>query len=332
MTISRRRALRFMLGTAAAPLVTACGEGSQEQASVTLMLDWVPNTNHTGFYVARDFGFYKDENLDVSIVEPGTTGTVAAVAGRAAEFGVSFQEEVTLARVQNIPLVSIAAIIQHNTSGFASPVNRKIRTPRDFAGKRYGAFGYGFEKQVLSALMQCDGGDAQAVEQVEFVDIGSTDMFVAWERGDVDFAWIFEAWDGVRAQQLGVDLNYARLTDLDCIPDYYTPVLVTSEALIADNPNVVQRFVRATARGYRKAINEPEGAATALIRAVDIDPDLVRASQRWLSPKYAEGTNRWGDQKRSTWSAYADWLVSHGLLERTINPNKAFDNSFIENA
>ena len=333
MNISRRRALGLIAASATVPLAASCGETPKERVPVTLMLDWVPNTNHTGIYVARDFGFYTDNGLDVTIVEPGTAGAAAAVASGAAHFGVSYQEEVTLARVQDVPLVSVAAIIQHNTSGFASPVDRKIRTPRDFAGKKYGAFGYGFERPVLSALMQCDGGDAHAVEQIEFVDIGTTDMFVAWERGDVDFTWIFEAWDGIRAQQAGVELNYARLTDLDCIPDYYTPVLVTSEAMIATHPDIVQRFVRATALGYQLAINEPSRAAEALIKAVDgIDADLARESQAWLSPRYAEGAGRWGEQKRETWSAYATWLVDRGLLEHAINPNNAFDNSFIDNA
>ncbi len=319
-----------MVSAAAVPLAAACGETSAEQASVTLMLDWVPNTNHTGFYVARDFGFYADENLDVAIVEPGTAGTAAAVAGGAAEFGISFQEEVTLARVQNVPLVSIAAIIQHNTSGFASPADRNIRRPRDFEGKTYGAFGLEVEQQVLSALMECDGGD---FSKIEFVDIGATDFFVAWERGDVDFVWIFEAWDGVRGELQGVALDFIRLTDTDCIPDYYTPVLATGEAMIANNPDIVQRFVRATARGYELAIREPSRAADALINAVDgIDAELVSASQQWLSPKYAEDASRWGEQKRETWAGYANWLVGHGLLEHAINPNNAFDNSFIENA
>ena len=184
MMISRRRTLAFLAGSAALPLVAACGESAAESAKITIMLDWVPNTNHTGLYVALDQGYYANENL-----EPGTSGVEAAVASGAADFGVSFQEQVTLARVQDVPIVSVAAVIQHNTSGFAAPTDRKIRRPRDFAGKTYGGFGFEIETQVLRALMECDGGD---FDQIEFVDIGASDPFVAWERGDMDFQWIFE--------------------------------------------------------------------------------------------------------------------------------------------
>lgn len=88
------------------------------------MLDWTPNTNHTGLYVAKEKGYFKQEGLDVNIVKPGETGADQLVASGKAEFGVGYQEGITQARIQGVPIVSIAAIIQHNTSGFASPVEK----------------------------------------------------------------------------------------------------------------------------------------------------------------------------------------------------------------
>ncbi len=331
MQISRRRSLALIGAAAALPALAACGEPEPTApVAVTVMLDWVPNTNHTGLYVARANGYYADENLTVSIVEPGASSAEASVASGAADFGVSFQENVTLARIENVPIVSIAAVIQHNTSGFASPVDRAIRRPRDFAGKKYGSFGLEIERQILSSLMECDGGDFSAIE---FVDIGASDPFVAWERGDVDFIWIFEGWTHIEAQQRGIDLDFMRLNDLDCIPDYYTPVLITGEQMIAERPDVVQRWVRATARGYQLAIDEPSAAAEILIeQAEGINPELVRASQPWLKEHYAADADRWGEQKRAVWDLYAQWMYDRELLPRAINPSKAFDNSFIRDA
>ncbi len=329
MTITRRRALGVLGFAAATPLLAACGEASSGPARVSIMLDWVPNTNHTGIYAAQAQGYFADEELEVEIVEPGASGVEAAVGSGAASFGVSYQEGVTLARVEGVPVVSIAAVIQHNTSGFASPVDRGIRRPRDFAGKKYGAFGSDVERQVLTSLMDCDGGDVSAIE---FVDIGFSDPFVAWERGDIDFAWIFEGWTGIEAGLRGVDLNIARMLELDCVPDYYTPVLVTGERLIAERRDVVQRWVRAVSRGYGFAIENPAEAADILIASAEgINADLVRASQPWLSARYAQDAERWGDQSQAVWDAYAAWMVERGLQARIINTADAMDNSFIRN-
>ncbi len=87
---------------------------------VSITLDWTPNTNHTGIYVAKELGYFKEQGLEVDILQPGQNITDQIVATGKSEFGVSYQENVIRARSENIPLVSIAAVIQHNTSGFAS--------------------------------------------------------------------------------------------------------------------------------------------------------------------------------------------------------------------
>jgi len=294
---------------------------------VTVMLDWTPNTNHTGLYVALDQGWYKDQGLDVSLVQPAESGVEQVVATGKADFGISFEEQVTNARAQDVPIVSLAAIIQHNTSGFASPKSKNIIRPKDFEGKRYGAFGLPIEKQILEVLMKCDGGD---VNQVKFVDIGTSDIFVAYQR-DVDFAWIFQGWEGIEAELRGVPLNLIALKDwTKCVPDYYTPVLITGEKLIQQNPDLVRQFMAATSQGYRFAIDNPKDAAEILIKyAPEANPELIRKSQAWLSPRYAEGAPRWGEQKLEVWKNYADWLTDRGLLAKRIDPAKAFTNDFL---
>src|SRR3712207_1449442 len=174
--------------TAVSETATAPASGSTNKVRVGL--DWTPNTNHTGMYVARDKGYYRDNNLDVEILQAQEGGTVEQlVAAGRLNFGVSYQEGVTQARLEGLPIVSVAAIIQHNTSGFASRAVANINSPKDFEGKKYGAYGSPVERAVIKGLMDCAGAD---VNKVQFVDIGSTDFFIATERGDVDFAWIFK--------------------------------------------------------------------------------------------------------------------------------------------
>lgn len=293
---------------------------------VRVVLDWSPNTNHTGLYVARDRGLFAEQGLDVEIIQPGDAGADQMVASGDVEFGVSYQEAVTLARTNGVPIVSIAAVIQHNTSGFASPVDKNIKTPRDFEGKRYGGWGSPVEEAVIDSIMQEDGGD---VSKVEFINVGDTDFFTAVKR-DVDFFWIYYGWTGVEAELRGEELNMVYLTDYSEKLDYYTPVLATSEKLIAERPDLVKAFVAGAAAGYQFAIDNPEEAADILIAAEpDLNAELVTASQKWLSPKYQDDASRWGEQKLEVWTNYAEWMADHGVLEGEFDPAAAFTNEFL---
>ncbi|MHB9096133.1 MAG: ABC transporter substrate-binding protein, partial [Eubacteriales bacterium] len=218
-------------------LFVGCGQGKSTKAEggkektpelkkVAVMLDWTPNTNHTGLYVAKDKGFYKEQGLDVEIVQPGP-GTTAdqLVASGKADFGVSYQEGVTLARASGIPLVSIAAVIQHNTSAFASLKEANIRSVKDFEGKRYGGWGSPIEEAVLKAVMAKAGGNYAKTKNIT---LGATDFFKSIGR-DADFEWIFYGWDGIEAKRRGISLNLIMVKELDPALDYYTPVIVTNE-------------------------------------------------------------------------------------------------------
>lgn len=293
---------------------------------VTLMLDWFPNTNHTGFYVAQDQGYYAAEGLDVTIVQPSEGGNPQLVAAGTADFAVSYQEEVTTARSQDIPIVAVAAVIQHNTSGFASPVSKNIKTPKDFEGKTYGGWGAPSEEAVLRVLMAKYGAD---FNKVKMVNIGDADFFASLEKG-IDFSWIYQGWTGIEAQLKGMQLNYISLKDEDKVFDYYTPVIITSESTIAQNPELVKKFMRATAKGYDYAIKNPDQAAAILEKSVpELNKDLVNASQTYLSQQYQADASRWGEMKPDVWKNYADFMFSNKLIDKNIDADKAFTNDFL---
>jgi len=310
-------------------LLLAIGCKSTKEATptkATLSLDWVPNTNHTGFYVALDKGWYAEEGIDLEIQIPSDpAAALKQVAAGNTEFGVSFQEEVTIARANDIPVVSIAAIIQHNTSAFAALESSGITRPKDFEGKKYASYGLPIERPILESLMRCDDAD---VDKVEFVDVGF-DAFPALLGGKVDLAWIFLGWDGVQAQLKGVELSTVPLYG-SCVPDYYTPVIIAGEKTIRERKDLIKRFLKATVRGYEYAIAHPEEAADILLKhSPESDPELVRASQAWLSPRYQDDAPRWGVQSPETWARFAEWLYEQGLLSKKIDPKKAFTNEFL---
>ncbi|KGE73415.1 ABC transporter substrate-binding protein [Spirochaeta lutea] len=302
--------------------------GDQPLEKITLVLDWVPNTNHTGAYVAQAEGFFAQEGLDVEIVQPSEIGADAMVAAGRAEFGFSYQEGVTFARTaQNpVPVVSIAAVIQHNTSGFAGPASRNLEGPADFEGKRYGGWGSAVEEATIHALMEQAGADPSTVE---FLNIGSADFFQSIQR-DIDFAWIFWAWTGIEAQIRGVELDYVDLGKVNPVFDYYTPVIITSESLIEEEPGLISRFLAALTKGYEFAMTQADAAAAILVEAVpEIPLELARESQAFLADQYQAEAPVWGHQRREVWSRYAGWLYGEGFLEQQLDVDQAYTNEFL---
>lgn len=311
----------------AAGCSTEKNDGNTESLEkITFVLDWTPNTNHTGIYVAQEQGYFEEEGLDVEIVLPGEAGADQTIASGQADFGISYQEGITEARVQDIPIVSIAAIIQHNTSGLAAPVEKGIKSPKDFAGKTYGGWGAPVEKAALDALMQQEG---ESIEDVDIVNIGNTDFFTAVER-DVDFAWIYYAWTGIEAELRGEEIDMIYLNEYADELDYYTPVIATNEKMVEKNPETIEKFLRAVTKGYQYTIDNPEDAADILVKNVpDLDAELVKASQEWLSPRYQGDAARWGEQSEAVWRNYADFMYENDLLEEKLEAEKAFTNQFL---
>lgn len=311
--------------------MAGCAEKAPSQDDISMQkvvvsLDWTPNTNHTGLYVAKDKGYYEKVGLEVEIIQPASGTAEQLVAARQADFGISFQENVTFARLENIPIVSIATIIQHNTSGFASLKDKGIKTPKDFEGRKYGGWGTPMEEATIKALMEKYNAD---FEKVEILTTGSTD-FLASSTQDIDFAWIFEGWTGIEAQLKGIELNYIDLGKENMALDYYTPIIITNEKNIQENAEMVKKFIKATSKGYKYAMENPGEAAEILLNnAPELDRQLVIKSQEYLSQKYQAEEPQWGVQKEEVWQRYTDWLYDNGLIDKKIDVTKAYTNDFL---
>lgn len=312
--------------------LSGCSKKEEKSANkgekVTVVLDWTPNTNHTGLYTALENGYYKDQGLDVEIVQPPEGGAASLVASGKADFGISYQEEVTYAKTSDdpLPIKAIAAVIQHNSSGFASPKDKNIKTPKDFEGKIYGGWGSESETAAIKAVMEKTGAD---FDKVTIADIGQDDFFTA-TTNSVDFAWIYEGWDVVQAKLKNFDLNFIPLNQFDKRLDYYTPVIISNETLLNDNPELAKKFMKATTEGYQFAIDNPEEAAKILVKhAPEIDEELAIESQKFLASKYKDDAPRWGEMKDEVWNNYTAFLKEYGLINKDLKPEDAYTNEFL---
>ena len=282
---------------------------------LTLALDWVPNTNHTGIFVAQQKGFYKEVGIDLEVL-PYTDGALpeVLVGEGKADLGISGAEGVATYRAAGQPVVSLAAIIQHNTSGFAYLKDSSIKRPRDLAGKRYAGFGAAYEEPVISAVIKADGGTNTKVQNIT-TNIGGYQAVAAKQA---DFVWIFAGWDGIQAKRDKVDLGLFYLKDSG-IPDYYTPVIISSDNNVKNKVAVLKAFMTATAKGYNYAITNPKEAADALIagnlKGTFTDLDLVYESQTFLSAKYKDDAPKWGVQTLKAWTDYPKFLYDNRVLQ-----------------
>lgn len=329
-TVTRASAL---MALAAASSLTACsGSADSTDAAltpVTVVLDWTPNTNHNGLYLALEAGWYRDAGLDVTVIEPGETSGLQLVATGQADFAYSVAESLLPARVAGVDAVSVAAVIQDNTSSLLSLAQDGITRPRDLEGKRYGSYGSALEIAIIDALVECDGGDPSLVEHSPLV---SDDFRIGLTEDHFDAAWVFDAWDTIRLGEVdGLGVSTLAFRDwTDCIPNWYTPILVTSAGTIAGSPTVVAAFVDTTARGYRAAMNDPQAGADALLAAApELDRELVEVSSAWLARHYAVSPEQWGIQDASTWESFNTWLTEGGLLVGDTDLDHAWTNRFL---
>lgn len=323
-----------ILAAAVAAGLSGCADTASEKAAegespenVTVILDYVANTNHTGMYVALDQGYYKEAGMDVSIVEPTEGATATLIAVGKGDFGISYQEDVTIARTSAdpLPVKAVAALIQHNTSGFVTYGDKDIHSPKDFEGKTYAGWGGPGEEAVLKAVMAKDGGNFSKLDMV----ISDGSGFEAL-KDKVDVMWFFEGWDNIKCRLNDFPINYMELRQLDERLDYYTPVIIASEDTLKNKLEMTKKFLEATAKGYRYAIEHPKESAEILHKyAPDYSLEMLTMSQEYLAGKYMEDTKRWGEMKDSVWDNYTDFLVEYGVIEEDIPADQCYTNEFL---
>lgn len=294
---------------------------------ITLVLDWTPNTNHTGFYVALEKGYFEEEGLKVNIVQPPEDGATMMVASGQAQFGIDFQDYLppVFTSEEEIPVTAVAALIQHNTSGIISLKEDGIDSPKGLEGKNYATWDLPIEKAMMQNIVEADGGDFSKVNLIpEYVENEPAAL-----QQDIDAIWVYYAWGGISCKQAGLDTNMIYFKDITPEFDYYSPVIIANNNFLSENPKAAKGFLNATKRGYEDAINNPDEAAEILCKQVpELDPELVKESQEWISEQYKADVDRWGYIDQTRWDAFFKWLSDNDLSEE-IPAGYGFTNEYL---
>ena len=306
---------------------TAATPGEEAQSEgVSFALDWTPNTNHTGLYVAQELGYFADAGLKVDIQMPQSS-VRQLVASERIDFGIGFQEFSTSSIANEaIPIVSVAAVFQHNTSGFTAMKDRKISRPRDFAGKLYAGWGDSFELAMVRYLIGADGGDAAQFESITIGEAGLAGLL----QDKVDYAWTYYAWQNIAFELQGLETDFIALRELEPVFDYYTPIIITSRTYLEQHKQRAARFIAALSRGYAYAAQNPERAAEILLsHAPELDRALVLRSQQYLAKFHLDAQGKWGTQNPATWDALSAWMYDNGLIDNPLPAEQAMTNELL---
>ncbi len=300
---------------------------------ITVCLDWTPNTNHTGLYVALAKGYYADAGLDVTLVQPPENGATQACAAGQAQFAVDAQDTLAPAFSADTPLgvTAVAALVQHNTSGILSKAEQGMDRPAGLEGKTYLTWDSPTELAIMENIVTNDGGDWSKVTRIPNT--------VTEEAQDVNVnpdhaIWVFYGWGGINAQVNSIDTDFFFFKDLNPVFDYYTPVLIANNDFLANDPQTAKDFLQATELGYLYAAENPDEAAQILIdgdetHSLSGSEALVKASQKYLSEQYVSDAPAWGYIAPERWDGFYAWLYAQALVGKELPAGTGYSNDYL---
>ena len=323
-TARSRTALALALATAVGS-AAACSSSPTSAASssggsaggplttVTLALDWTPNTNHTGIYVAQQLGYFKAAGIDLKIVPYGSTAPEILVSTHKADFGISYQDGLTEAVATGGDITSVFAITQKTDVVIGVRANSGITSPKQLDGKTYAGYGSPLEQPMLKYVIKQAGGTGT------FKDVTlNTDAYQALYAGQADFALPEPTWEVIQARLVGKPLTTFDLSSYG-FPAIYSALIASSHQYLAAHGDVARKFLAAVLKGYQYATAHPADAANLLIKAnqtvLGAQQDLVsQSAQLEATSYYKDSDGQIGVQSQARWKALTDFLYTNGIL------------------
>jgi putative hydroxymethylpyrimidine transport system substrate-binding protein len=329
----RSRPLALLLAAAALVAAVVAGCGDDEPAApesaeqVDLILDWFPNADHAGVYGAIEEGYFGEEGLDVNVVVPSDpAASLKQVGAGRAPFAISYEPEVLIARAAGVPVVAVGAVAVHPLNSVIARTDRGIARPADLEGKTVGVAGVPSDRPLLDAVVRADGGDPA---KVETKNVGFS-LSPALAAGKVD-AVIGAYWniELVELERQGVQAQAFRLEEHG-VPDYDELVVVTSDEIARERPELVEAFLRGLRAGQDWAATDEAGAVEHLMAANgDLDAEVVKEQLDLTADILSPADEPTLNVDPAEWSAFAAWMLDNGLLEEPVVAAEAVDPGFL---
>lgn len=314
-------------------LLSACGKeeaakpsgGEEKLQKVSLMLDWYPNAVHSFLFVAEEKGYFKEQGLDVDIQMPADTNDpLKLVAAGKIDMAMSYQPQVVIARGEDIPVQSFAAVVRHPLNQLMVPADSSVQSPKDLAGKMIGYPSLPIDEAIINTMMKADGGDAS---KVKMVDVG-WDLIPALATKKTDaLIGAYINHEKLLLEKNGLPIRTLNPADYG-VPDYYELVLVGSEKGLKEKPEVFKKFLAAITKGQKFVAENPEEGLSVLMKHEDktspLEKDVEIKSLEILLPLMDAQDKPFGHQDQETWNKVAQWLLDNNIIKKEVNAEDAF--------
>ena len=306
--------------------IKGCSQENQD-TNITLALDWFPNANHIGLYIAEDKGYFKDEGLNVEIRTPSDPSAILqTVASGTDDFGINYQPDLLIARDAGIPVISILGMVQHPLNSVMALHSSGYTSLSDLKNKKIGYPGIPWNEDALNTMLKSDG--LSGIDDIELVN-------VSWELGTSLMSEKVDAVIGayfthesISLENQGYPVDIFRMEDWG-VPDYYELILVTSEMYLKNNPKIVEGFTRAVTKGYRDAIQDPQLGVDVLKKySPDIDESIDRPGADLLQKLWIDSNGDFGKQTYNKWNNFGNWMKSNDIISKDLDIDDAYTDVY----
>jgi ABC-type nitrate/sulfonate/bicarbonate transport system substrate-binding protein len=298
-----------------------------------LALDWTPNVNHIGFFIAKELGFYKHLGIELEILNP-QDDNYAMTPGKKLELGMAdfaiapFETVISLNNKSNqVQAMAIYAIMQKDVSSIASLKSSNIISPKLLDGKTYASYKARYEDHIVTEMIKNDGGKGNLnIVYPEKLGIWNTLL-----TGKADATWIFDNWEGVEASGKNIELNKFTLADFD-IPYGYSPVVLTKKENMTAQKELYTSFIKATQQGFLYSKNNLAESTDILGRYVteyDLNNIDLEKAISFSIPHFGDESTA-GLMKQDRVLSFTQWLVDRGLEDKVILNQRLFTNELFE--
>ena len=305
---------------------SAC-EQQNESKDVTLALDWFPNANHIGLYIAEDKGYFEEEGLNVEIRTPSDPSTILqTVASGTDDFGINYQPDLLIARDAGIPVVSVLGMVQHPLNSIMALKSSGYESLSDLKNKKIGYPGIPWNEDALDTMLKSDG--LTGIEDIELVNVG-WELGTSLMSGNVDAViGAYFTHESISLENEGYPVDIFRMENWG-VPDYYELILVTSEAYLEDNEEIVRSLARAITKGYKDAVQDPQSGVDILKKySPDIDESIDRPGADLLQNLWVDAGVDFGDQTPEKWDNFANWMKYNDIISNDLNIDDAYTEEY----